>query len=84
MTEYVEVVVKIPKEEYEDIINSEDCGLHRLTRAVANGTLLPKGHGALKDTDAILRELFWVTSRPVKSQLYMITQAQTLVEADRE
>lgn len=45
----IELVIKIPEEEYEDIINSEDCGLHRLTRAIAKGTLLPKGHGRLID-----------------------------------
>lgn len=56
MAEYVEVVIKIPKEEYEEIINSEDCGLHRLTRAIANGTLLPKGHGRLIDADMVLAE----------------------------
>lgn len=26
----IELVVKIPKEEYEMIVNSEDCGLHTL------------------------------------------------------
>lgn len=40
--EEIELVVKIPKEEYEMIVNSEDCGLHTLTRAVAHGTILPK------------------------------------------
>lgn len=36
----MQIVIDIPEEEYEDIINSEDCGLHRLTRAIANGTPL--------------------------------------------
>lgn len=43
----IELVVKIPEEEYEMIVNSEDCGLHTLTRAIAHGTILPKGHGGL-------------------------------------
>lgn len=47
----IELVMKIPKEEYEMIVNSEDCGLHTLTRAVAHGTILPKGHGRLIDAD---------------------------------
>ena len=50
----IELVIKIPEEEYEEIINSEDCGLHRLTRAVANGTPLPKGHGRILDEKDIL------------------------------
>jgi len=48
----IELVIKIPEEEYEMIVNSEDCGLHTLTRAIANGTPLPKGHGRLIDGDA--------------------------------
>ena len=50
----IELVIKIPEEEYEEIINSEDCGLHRLTRAVAKGTPLPKGHGRILDEKDIL------------------------------
>lgn len=49
--EEIEVVIKIPQEEYETIVNSEDCGLHTLTRAIAHGTILPKGHGRLIDAD---------------------------------
>lgn len=47
----IELVIKIPEEEYEMIVNSEDCGLNTLTRAVARGTMLPKGHGRLIDAD---------------------------------
>ena len=43
------IVIDIPKEEYEKIINNEDCGLHELTRAIANGIPLPKEHGRLID-----------------------------------
>ena len=50
----MEIVIKIPEEEYEDIINSEDCGLYVLTRAIAKGTPLPKGHGRLIDADDLL------------------------------
>lgn len=53
----IELVVKIPEEEYEMIVNSEDCGLHTLTRAVARGTILPKGHGRLIDADALVDTL---------------------------
>lgn len=33
----MKIVIDIPKEEYEEILSSEDCGLHTLTKAVANG-----------------------------------------------
>lgn len=49
----MQIVIDIPEEEYEEIIYSEDCGLHTLTRAIANGTPLPKGHGRLIDADEI-------------------------------
>ena len=49
------LVIKMPKEEYETIVNSEDCGLHTLTRAVAHGTILPKGHGRLIDADKAIK-----------------------------
>lgn len=53
----IELVVKIPEEEYEMIVNSEDCGLHTLTRAVARGTILPKGHGRIGDLDALEKDM---------------------------
>ena len=50
----MQIVIDIPEEEYEEIIYSEDCGLHTLTRAIANGTPLPKGHGKIIDVDDLL------------------------------
>ena len=34
------LIIDIPKEEYELIVNDESCGLHPLTRAIANGITL--------------------------------------------
>ena len=36
----MKLIIDIPEEEYELIVNDEACGLHPLTRAVANGTPL--------------------------------------------
>lgn len=82
----MQIVIDIPEGAYEEICRARfpiQDG-YRLVSWIKDGTPLPKGHGDLKDTDAILRELSVVSSRPVKSQLYMIRQAQTLVEADKE
>lgn len=38
--EDIKLVVKIPKAEYDLIVNDEACGLNVLTRAIANGTPL--------------------------------------------
>ena len=70
------LVIDIIEEEYEEILSSEDCGLHTLTRAVANGTPLPKGHGRLIDADAL--EL---PSEEMISRL-LIQFAPTIIEAD--
>lgn len=53
----IEVAIKIPEEEYEMIVNSEDCGLHTLTRAIARGTILPKGHGRIGDLDKLIKRV---------------------------
>ena len=34
----MQIIIDIPEEEYEVIVNSEDCGLHTLTRVIAKGT----------------------------------------------
>lgn len=70
------LVIDIAEEEYEEILSSEDCGLHTLTRTVANGTPLPKGHGRLIDADAL--EL---PSEEMISRL-VIQLAPTIIEAD--
>ena len=92
----MKIVIDLPKEEYEEIINSEDCGLHRLTRAIAKGTPLPKGHGRLIDANAFLKDnddytgwiLFskaWGGENGYKDTLEdLVAEAQTIIEADTE
>jgi len=53
----IELVIKLPEAEYDLIVNDEACGLNVLTRAIAKGTKLPKGHGILIDADAIINRL---------------------------
>lgn len=84
----IELVVKIPKEEYEMIVNSEDCGLHTLTRAIARGTPLPKGHGALKDADKIeditWQEPYYQDALNILSEIRdKIRNQRTIIEADK-
>ena len=62
--ETVEVVIRIPKNIYEDLFNKElqdwfiesevnFYGL-KIGKAIQNGTVLPKGHGRLVDADKII------------------------------
>ena len=67
----MQIVIDIPEEEYEVIVNSEDCGLHTLTRAIAKGTPLPK-HGRLIDADAL------------SGQPSCIRNAPTILEAEMD
>ena len=82
----IELIIKIPEDEYEEIIGSEDCGLHRLTRAIANGTVLPKGHGRLKDADDI--KSYFSDKEGDDFTIFhfydAIENASTIIEADKE
>lgn len=76
----IELVIKIPEEEYEMIVNSEDCGLHTLTRAVARGTMLPKGHGRIADVDKMLDEMRATRTYDV---LFALERVKPIIEADK-
>ena len=76
------IVIDIPDEEYEEIICDEACGLNTLTRAIAQGRVLPKGHGRLIDGDA-LKEKMKGTQRYFHIK-YDIDEAPTIIEADKE
>lgn len=61
----MQIVIDIPEWKYisicEGIEASKRCGVvgtdHNIHEAIANGTPLPKGHGALKDEDKIIRAI---------------------------
>ncbi len=54
----VEVVIKIPEENYERIKFMQEMGAlnNPYLEAIANGTPLPKRHGRLKDIDKIISD----------------------------
>lgn len=80
----IELVIKISEEEYEMIVNSEDCGLHTLTRAIARGTILPKGHGRIGDLDALRCEnTDFDTYNDYCTMFDEIEAAETIIEADK-
>ena len=87
----IELVIKIPKEEYDLIVNDEACGLNILTRAIANGTPLPKGHGRLIDYGYVVDAIDdWVNAGEynyTNATDYLrnrIRIAPTIIEADKE
>lgn len=81
----MQIVIDIPEREYEEIISSEDCGLHTLTRAIANGTPLPKGHGRLIDADELKKHKYHDSNRYENAvAVAQIDYAPTIIEADKE
>lgn len=87
----IELVIKIPEEEYDLIVNDEACGLNVLTRAIANGTPLPKGHDKLIDVKD-LREQICLEDTKENRKLNLgeiitledIDRIEPIIEADKE
>ena len=80
---FIEAVIKIPEEAYKTCLKlkgelDEDNSILGicLINSVANGTLLPKGHGRLIDVDAVLEE-------PIGNTYKDIEIAETIIEADK-
>ena len=81
----IELVIKIPEEIYKasQIIDAKyEDTIQIPLEVIANGTPLPKGHGNLIDADAVMREMSVVSSRSVKSQMYIIKLAPIIIEKD--
>lgn len=53
-----EIVIKIPEEDYNSIKRQVAEGItNPLKICIANGTVLPKGHGRLKDEDEVIKAI---------------------------
>lgn len=50
----IELVIKMPEEKYNMIKNKMYCGIYdaEVYTAIANGTLLTKGHGNIVDIES--------------------------------
>lgn len=82
----IELVIKIPKEQYNaiksDLYNtfSAEMKIWGLG-AIRNGTPLPKGHGRLIDADAYAKKFNTNINGRIDAE-YVI--APTIIEADKE
>lgn len=87
----MEVVIKIPDEAYE-LLKSKPALDNIAESIIANGTLLPKGHGDLIDRNALITELetdYHNSLSESGAHLFVeitnyIDDAETIIEADRE
>ena len=91
--ETVEVVIRIPKQDFDFIKDEfadgdmpDEKDLKETTYyAIANGTVLPKGHGRLIDADGIQFENADFDTYGDYSRAFdTIDQADTIIEADRD
>ena len=79
----MQIVIDIDDEEYEEIMCDEACGLNTLTRAIAQGIVLPKGHDDLIYRNETIKSLFDYYSGK-KSIGQCIDDVLTVIEADKE
>lgn len=79
----IELVIKIPEEMYAEIMdeNGINTMLIPFSDIIRDGTLLPKGHGRLKDVDKIIRD---GRSRGFCDWYDEMKYADTIIEADIE
>ncbi len=88
----IELVIKIPEDDYNYIKRQVADGItNPLKVRIANATPLPKGHGTLKDTDAICKDV--ISALGIRDENYLleaekgvykrIRNAPTIIEADK-
>lgn len=92
--EMVEVVIKLPKEDYAQyksiaewmISNNFNTNntLTKLQICIANGTVLPKGHGRLIDADEYEFDVLTIREPDLDRILEYLADAETIIEADKE
>lgn len=95
----VEVTIKIPEYMFEDIQDrykhpNKGDGINLLEDVIANGTVLPKGHGRLVDAEKIAREVnrAWTLWEKKGEDCYlfadvltpMLISQPTVIEADKD
>lgn len=83
----MQIVIDIPKSMYDDVIKGMRWDDDVLSKAIEEGTPLPKGHGELIDRGQALNECYNIT---VDGERFKVVQYETLlgvptiIEADAE
>ena len=82
----MQIVIDIPDERYKDIQRIAEVQMQRrmptIEQIIANGTPLPKGHGAIKDISQI--EIPMCEDRAYETWVQVaINAAPTIIEADK-
>jgi len=83
----MKLVINIPDFIYEALKENPDCGTVNLNHIVAQGTVLPQGHGDLidrKELKEVLKENEWITNTDGGGLEDIIDTAPTVIKADEE
>lgn len=85
--ETVEVVIRIPKEQYNNILNKgQVIALSGYEKMIGKGTVLPKGHDRLIEGDKLIEKIKPLISNKaiIEAIDTIITFSPTIIEADKE
>ena len=74
---HIELVIKIPEEDFERCKKRFQMRIDIMSDAIANGTPLPKGHGRLIDADS------FVQKHPLAFVRDVINDTPTIIDADK-
>ena len=83
----MQIVIEIPEDKYDLVKLSAMSGVGDfLHKAVANGTVLPKGHGRLidaKEYEDDIRKHYFDNSTVIRCTEICLDNAPTIIEADK-
>lgn len=82
----MQIVIEIPDELYRMQLDSSWTGNYIIRDAIVNGTLLPKGHGRLKDMGNLQYVFDLTREEPIYSGKDIeraIKSMKTIIEADK-
>ena len=84
----MKIVIELTEDEYKKVQDGR-APVTVMRNAIRNGTPLPKGHGALKDADEVMKVMesnfdMQDLYLPIHFKQFALDEAQTIVEADKE
>lgn len=87
----IELVIKIPEDTYQYVMNTGTYGHYRFNsaRAIRNSTPLPKGHGRLIDASEVVKAYAFEKKTNALSGdddafIEAIKRVSTIIEVDKE
>lgn len=84
----MEIVIRLTEDEYKKVQDGR-ASVTVMRNAIRNGSPLPKGHGALKDADEVMKVMerncdMQDLYLPIHFKQFALDEAQTIVPADKE